>query len=94
MLCSPSKNLYPKHVQVLYDLAAASLGPSSQNGTSVALPQLYTEGFDTEQIWLQLDMQVGAAWPHSSPSPSEGYPAPGMPSTQELLCGMKRLKCC
>ena len=25
------------------------------------LPELYTEGLDTEQIWLQLDMQLGGA---------------------------------
>ena len=43
---------------MLYDLAAASLGPSSQNRMGAALPQLYIEGFDAEQIWLQLDMQV------------------------------------
>ena len=25
------------------------------------LPELYTEGLDAEQIWLQLDMQLGGA---------------------------------
>ena len=47
---------------MLYDLAAASMGPRGQSGAGAALPELYTEGFDAEQIWLQLDLQVGALW--------------------------------
>ena len=46
-------------MQALYELAAASAGDRGSSGKNgAALSQLYTEGFDAEQIWLQLDMQV------------------------------------
>ena len=47
------------HAQALYELAGAQAGDSARIGNGAALPQLYTEGFDAEQIWLQLDLQVG-----------------------------------
>ena len=34
---------------------------SAASQSASALPELYTEGLDAEQIWLQLDMQLGGA---------------------------------
>ena len=43
------------NVQALYGIAMAV---AKSDG---ALPELYTENLDAEQIWLQLDMQLGGA---------------------------------
>jgi hypothetical protein len=43
------------NVQALYGIAMAV---AKSDG---ALPELYTENLDAEQIWLQLDMQLGEA---------------------------------
>ena len=43
------------NVQALYGIA---MSVAKSNGT---LPELYTENLDAEQIWLQLDMQLGGA---------------------------------
>lgn len=34
---------------------------SAASQSATVLPELYTEGLDAEQIWLQLDMQLGGA---------------------------------
>ncbi len=46
-------------LQALYATAMEHTSATSQSAT--ALPELYTEGLDAEQIWLQLDMQLGGA---------------------------------
>ena len=56
ILASACSSLTGFMQQALY---ATALGSGSQSGT--ALPELYTEGLDAEQIWLQLDMQLGGA---------------------------------
>jgi hypothetical protein len=50
--------------QALYDLAAAEgTAAAAAKGASgeLAPPQLYVDGFDAEQIWLQLEMQSADA---------------------------------
>ncbi len=50
--------------QALYDLAATeAAGAAAAKGSAggSALQQLYVEGFDAEQIWLQLEMQSAEA---------------------------------
>jgi hypothetical protein len=48
-------------LQALYDLAVAQ-GSGSGDALAAMLPQeLYVEGFDAEQIWLQLEAQSGGA---------------------------------
>ena len=44
---------------MLYATAVAD--KSTVGSGEGALPELYTEGLDAEQIWLQLDMQLGGA---------------------------------
>ena len=46
-------------MQALYTAAMGNAAVASQSAS--ALPELYTEGLDAEQIWLQLDMQLGGA---------------------------------
>ena len=44
-------------MQALYARAVADALHTGEG----ALPELYTEAMDAEQIWLQLDMQLGGA---------------------------------
>jgi hypothetical protein len=53
-------------MQVLYAQAASQLSASNAAGgggagaaAAAALPVLYTDGFDVEQVWQQLCMQYG-----------------------------------
>ena len=45
---------------VMQALYARAVADALHTGES-ALPELYTEAMDAEQIWLQLDMQLGGA---------------------------------
>ncbi|KAK9823286.1 hypothetical protein WJX72_001624 [[Myrmecia] bisecta] len=47
--------------KALYDYAAAyaPAASSSQAAAASALPELHVDGFDAEQIWLQLELQSG-----------------------------------
>jgi U3 small nucleolar RNA-associated protein MPP10 len=48
--------------KALYDYQATCQGgASSSGGSAVALPELYIDGFDAEQIWLQLELAAGPA---------------------------------
>ena len=44
-------------MQALYATAVEDASTSSKSDNS--LPELYTDSLDAEQIWLQLDMQLG-----------------------------------
>ncbi|BDA50529.1 probable U3 small nucleolar ribonucleoprotein protein MPP10 at C-terminar half [Coccomyxa sp. Obi] len=56
-------HLARRAAKALYDLAAAEAAAAStgKGATGAAGPQLYVEGFDAEQIWLQLEMQSEGA---------------------------------
>ena len=48
--------------KALYDYQATCQdGASSSGGSAAALPELYIDGFDAEQIWLQLELAAGPA---------------------------------
>ncbi|CAL8464926.1 g4461 [Coccomyxa elongata] len=56
-------HLARRAAKALYDLAAAEAAAAStgKGATGAAGAQLYVEGFDAEQIWLQLEMQSEGA---------------------------------
>jgi hypothetical protein len=60
-------NLAKSAVKVLYDHQAqdqhttGSAGCLRGGGGGVVLPELYVDGFDAEQIWLQLDLAIKPA---------------------------------
>ena len=49
--------------KAMYDYQATCQGgaASSGGGSAAALPELYIDGFDAEQIWLQLELAAGPA---------------------------------
>jgi len=53
----PHQSLTLRILQALYATAVEDASTSSKSDNS--LPELYTDSLDAEQIWLQLDMQLG-----------------------------------
>ena len=52
--------------KALYDYAAVAAAPEGSSGgggaaAAGALPELYIDGFDAEQVWLQLELAAGPA---------------------------------
>ena len=82
-------------VQALYDLAATETAAAS-TGKSTArpiLPQLYVEGFDAEQIWLQLEMQSEGALKRARRLFRKAGEVPRLvpPEMEEALDGKRRV---
>ena len=53
--------LYLQAGRRIYDFRRAASGAAPAAAGPGALPELYIEGFDAEQIWLQLELAAGPA---------------------------------